>query len=245
MIKKFVNGKLKSCSSLIDALELENIKDPVISFIGAGGKTTTIKRLAKEYIEKGIPVVVTTTTHLFNEEEPWFLLEASKEKALDILKKYKMVWIGSISKKGKMSMPDRNFLNEIISLGYPVLIEADGARRLPCKAPGENEPVYIDQVTCVVNVYGVDSIDKKIEETCFRPERVSDILEKDIKEVVSEKDIAILATDKRAGRKDVSSTTDYKVIINKVDDDEKEKKAEKICDSAERLGLCDIIITGE
>lgn len=244
MIKKYENGKLNSCNSLIDALGLQKITYPVVSFIGAGGKTTTIKRLAKEYMEKDIPVIVTTTTHLYNEKEPWFLLEPSKEKALDIIEKYKMLWIGSVNKNGKMSMPEKGFLDEMISLGYPVLIEADGARRLPCKAPGENEPVYIDQVNCIVNVYGVDSVDKKIEETCFRPEIVSDILKKDPKDSISEEDLAILATDIRAGRKNTGSVSDYKVIINKVDDIIKEKKAEKICNMAERLGLYDIIITG-
>ena len=244
MIKKYDNGKLNNCGSLLEALDLENKKSPVISFIGAGGKTTTMKRIAKEFMDKDIPVIVTTTTHLFNEKEPWFLLEPSKEKAMKILEKYKMVWLGNYDKKGKIGMPDKNFLDEMMALGYPVLIEADGARRLPCKAPGENEPVYIDETTCVINVYGVDSIGKKIEETCFRPELVSKIVEKDISDYIKEKDIAKLATDERAGRKNIADKK-YNVIINKVDNTLQENIAENICKDAFDMGLCDIIVTGE
>lgn len=244
MIKKYKDNELRNFDSLIEALELEDVKKPVISFIGAGGKTTTIKRLAKEYMDKGIPVIVTTTTHLFNEDEPWFLLEPSKEKAMEILDKYKMVWLGSITKKGKMGMPEKSFLDEMIGIGYPVLIEADGARRLPCKAPGENEPVYLDQVTDVVNLYGIDSIGKKIEETSFRPEIVADIVGKDMRDVIEEKDIAKLATDVRGGRKNIGNKR-YKVVINKVDDNSKMKQAEKIGKMANELGLYDIIITGD
>lgn len=244
MIKRYDNGKLNNCGSLLEALNLEKEKSPVISFIGAGGKTTTMKRIAKEFIDEDIPVIVTTTTHLFNEKKPWFLLEPSKEKALEALEKYKMVWLGSITKKGKMGMPDKTFLDEMIALGYPVLIEADGARRLPCKAPGENEPVYIDETTCVINVYGVDSINKKIEETCFRPEIVARIVGKDINECIDEKDIAKLATDERAGRKNISNKK-YYVIINKVDNTLQKKQAENICKEAFEMGLCDIIVTGE
>ena len=244
MIKEFKNGKLNNCDSLIKTLGLHEIEKPVVAFIGGGGKTTTMKRLVKEYNKKGVPVIVTTTTHLFNENEPWFLLEPSMEKALDIIEKYKVVWIGSLTDKGKMAMPDKEFLDKMINLGYPVLIEADGARRLPCKAPGENEPVYISQVNSVVNVYGIDSIGKKIEETCFRPENVAGILGKDLKDIVTEEDVVVLATDKRAGKKDIDINMDYHVIINKVDNDVQVNQAGKICTYSDKRGLCDIIITG-
>ena len=244
MIKKYDNYKLNNCETLLDALELNGEKNPIISFVGAGGKTTTMKRIAMEYINKGIPVIVTTTTHLYNEKEPWFLLEPSKEKALKLLKQYKMVWLGKVTKNGKMGMPDKEFLDEMISLGYPVLIEADGARRLPCKAPGENEPVYIEETSCIVGVYGIDSIGKKIEEICFRPELVSNIINKDLKDFIEEKDIAILATDKRAGMKNIEDRK-YKVVINKVDNINQEKQAEKICKYVWDNGMYDIIVTGK
>ena len=244
MIKKYEDGSLIEKQSLIEALELGEIKSPVISFIGAGGKTTTIKRLCREYIEKDIPVVVTTTTHLYNENEPWFYLGKDLKEAKDILLKYKMIWVGSINKKGKMSMPDKRLLKELMELGYPVLVEADGARRLPLKAPGENEPVYLSETTHVVNLYGIDPVGKKIGDISFRPELVAEIAGKNIDDLVEEKDLAVLMTDKRAGMKNIDSNITVKIVINKADTVEDVKKARKVADYAYKIGLCDIIVTG-
>ena len=44
-----------------------------------------------------------------------------------------------------------------------VLIEADGARRLPLKVPAEHEPVIPEMTTHVLSVYGLDSIGKRSE----------------------------------------------------------------------------------
>ena len=244
MIKKYENGRLVEKQSLIDVLELYKVKNPVISFVGAGGKTTTIKKLCSEYIEKDIPVVVTTTTHLYNENMPWFYLGKDLKEAEAILLKYKMIWIGSINKKGKMSMPDEQLLKELMDLDYPVLIEADGARRLPLKAPGENEPVYLRETTHVVNLYGIDCIGRKIKDTSFRPELVAEISGKNIDDLVEEKDLAVLMTDKRAGMKNIDRNIKYSIIINKADSIEEQKKAKIVAEYAKEKGFYDIIVTG-
>ena len=41
----------------------------VIAFVGSGGKTTQLKRLAEESRRRGLRVFVTTTTHMFIEED--------------------------------------------------------------------------------------------------------------------------------------------------------------------------------
>ena len=40
----------------------------IISVVGSGGKTTLIKKLAAQYRSEGKTVLVTTTTHMFIEE---------------------------------------------------------------------------------------------------------------------------------------------------------------------------------
>ena len=39
--------------------------EKVISIVGAGGKTTLVHKLAREYHRRGKGVLVTTTTHIF------------------------------------------------------------------------------------------------------------------------------------------------------------------------------------
>lgn len=244
MIKKYCQKGCCKQTTLRKALKLEREKSPVISFIGAGGKTTTIKRLVKEYQDKKIPVVVTTTTHLKIEEKPWFLLEASKEKAMEILLKYGEVWIGEIAKEGKMQTPDEKFLEQVLEMGYPVLIEADGARRLPIKAPAIQEPVYHPKTTHVVNLYGMDSIGKTWEETCFRAELAANLLGKSVKDTVCPEDITKLILQEKGGKKDLPLQAEYFVILNKTDTRELEKLAVEICIQSKEKGFDNIIITG-
>ena len=40
----------------------------VKAFVGAGGKTTLIRQEAKKYLEQGCKVFVTTSTHMYIEE---------------------------------------------------------------------------------------------------------------------------------------------------------------------------------
>ena len=41
----------------------------VVAVCGAGGKTTYCKNLAKEYIDSGKSVCITTTTHMWNDQD--------------------------------------------------------------------------------------------------------------------------------------------------------------------------------
>ena len=43
--------------------------EKVISIVGAGGKTTLVHKLAREYHRRGKGVLVTTTTHMYVEAD--------------------------------------------------------------------------------------------------------------------------------------------------------------------------------
>lgn len=43
--------------------------DRVIAFVGAGGKTTLIQKMARELQENGKKVIVTTTTHMYRPDD--------------------------------------------------------------------------------------------------------------------------------------------------------------------------------
>lgn len=48
------------------------------------------------------------------------------------------------------------------------MLEADGAKCLPIKAPEAHEPVILPETTRVIQVYGMDGLDQSIGERCFR-----------------------------------------------------------------------------
>ena len=79
------DNNLYESKLLTEAAGLTGVKYPVVSAVGAGGKTTTLRRLADEYVQSGIPVIVTTTTHMAAGDKPWFLTEPSVEKIEGVL----------------------------------------------------------------------------------------------------------------------------------------------------------------
>lgn len=269
MIKCCENGKLVKCESLLTALGL--FGTPVVSVVGAGGKTTLITRLAEEYRRNKTPVIVTTTTHMAAENQPWFLLEPSPERAREILEQEGMVWVG-VPVQEKMKMPPVSFLEEILQWGCPVLIEADGAKHHPLKVPAEHEPVILPQTTHVVSVYGLDAVGKTFQEVCFRTELACEILGKTENDIVCPEDIAALMLSEQGGRKtvDVPETKIeksrsgnfakvdrqarkdikqncreeriYQVVLNKADNAEREEIAMKICRLAEQKEFSSITV---
>lgn len=242
MIKKYKDGKFAEYPSLFEALHLEG-KTPILSVVGAGGKTTTITALAREYQKRHIPVVVTTTTHMKIEEAPWFVLKPDKEKVKEVLDLEGMAWVGIPDKDGKMKAPTGQFLEQLIQWGVPVLIEADGSKRLPLKAPAAYEPVLLKETTHVLSLYGLDAVGRSIEEVCFRPELAAGLLKKRVTDLVCPGDILSLAMSTKSGKKGILPTMEYIMILNKADTREREHFAAKICTQAAMQGMSDILVT--
>jgi molybdenum cofactor cytidylyltransferase len=141
----------------------------VVALTGAGGKTTTLFRLADELAARGLRVVTTTTTRLAQREVdslPHALalgfppeLPAGFGALLDA---HRHVFVYSRPVEGgKVRGLDAAWLDAFL-VPHPavdaVLIEADGARRLPLKAPYPHEPVIPASATLVVPVAGLDAL---------------------------------------------------------------------------------------
>lgn len=251
MILRYEHGKLVEQRTYREALHLEADVSPVISVVGAGGKTTTIRRLAQEYADAGWKVAVTTTTHMQIETRSCFLLDESMEQLQKIMEQERQVWFGvpaPIKKTDnvkKMQAVSEDFFRQVLELRIPILLEADGSRRLPCKAPGDREPVLRKETTDVFAVYGLDAVGKSIQESCFRPEKTAEILQKKQSDLLCAEDIAVLATNVRGGRKDVLKNQRYQIVLNKADCRERVKIAEQICKKIVERECLDIIVTSQ
>lgn len=223
MVAEVIEGKLKVSSSLMEALSLERQGKPRIAAVGGGGKTTLLKRLAKEYQASGAKPAVITTTHMKAEDFPGFLIGPSVEEILETRERVGCVFAGAGAGEGKIKILPKAVLERVLELPGPVLIEADGARRLPVKIPAEHEPVLLPQVTCVLSVYGLDAVGRRISEVCFRAEMAADFLQKDAGDILE--DIAMLAVSDRAGRKGIAGSMEYMVVLNKADTDRRQETA--------------------
>lgn len=233
-LSEIVNGNLIFKSSFHEILHLSETSAPRISVTGAGGKTTTLKRLAAEYTDMGKKPVVTTTTHMFREASPLFLADPSVGEILALLDKEGCAFAGGKAENGKIKILSGEVLEAVFKLPNPVLIEADGAKMRPLKFPADHEPVILPQTTHVLYVCGLDALGRKIKEACFRPELMADFLEKSPEDVLTPRDIAALAQSGRAGRKGVEKGMQYAVILNQADSPERRGAALEVWKALEQ-----------
>ena len=156
-------------------LELGN--SPRVAFAGSGGKTTALFTLAREYSS---PVLVTVTSHL----------ELFQTKLADahIYCDNSPVWQNHLPQDifgvTLFSGPKNNrsvaglktdSLHPVLSLAdkkqIPLLVEADGSRRHPVKAPAQHEPPIPDFVDTVIYSAGLSALGKPCtSEWVHRPE---------------------------------------------------------------------------
>lgn len=165
----------------------------MIALVGAGGKTSALFGLAEAFSTDGHDVVMTTTTHLFDPrreqgrpfdqvvlEPVWdapppaeapgrdlfaevplqpgrgrrIVLASSEVPALGKLRGVAPAWIGRLP-------------------GF-ILVEADGARCLPVKAPGPHEPVIPEEADMILGIVGLDGLERSMDAaTVHRPEAFS------------------------------------------------------------------------
>lgn len=226
-VYSYKNNNIVKEKSLINALDIDLNKDKVITVVGAGGKTSTIFELGNELSNLNKKTIITTTTHMKLDKD--FLLideDFNIENLKKILQKNNLIKIGKKESDYKVKSLDEDTLKRCIDISDFLLIEGDGSKRLPLKAPKDNEPVIIQETDLVIGLIGFDSLDKKIEEICHRPELVSKLLHKNIKENINIFDLVETIKNKNGLKKNVNCK--YKVIINKVDKLEYLDKCKKI-----------------
>ncbi|MGN1031711.1 MAG: selenium cofactor biosynthesis protein YqeC, partial [Butyricicoccaceae bacterium] len=97
-----------------------------------------------------------------------------------------------------------------------LLIEADGSRGLPLKAPAAHEPVITEGTGLVIAVLGLTGIGKPIAEVCHRPEQVCALLGMRTEDSMTPEAAAMLLMSRNGLRKQVGSRR-FAVILNQAD----------------------------
>lgn len=165
--------------SLWQALSVETRRRQgpyVISFTGAGGKTSLIRRLAWEGRERGFKVLVVTTTHMFRPSR-YGVFQADKSQVRRMLEQESIAVAGREAGDQKITFVGNGFYQQICPLAELVLVEADGSRRLPLKVPGPGEPVVPCNSDMVLSVYGLSVLGQAAGKLCFRTELAMEIMD--------------------------------------------------------------------
>lgn len=190
----------------------------VTSIVGGGGKTTLMLRLARELSESGARVILTTTTHIFPPEGILTISGAKSSEIESVLQERRVVCLGVPAERGKLSRPITTF-PEMETLADYVIVEADGSKHLPLKAPAPHEPVIPAETKLVIAVAGMDGEGKMISEASFRPELYAALLETDESRKVTPADIAWVLTHEKGQHKGVARNMRFAILLNKADDE--------------------------
>ncbi len=154
-----------------------------VAIVGGGGKTSCLFALARSYAEDGKRVLATTTTNILDpdlgsaREGRGFgrILEAGEtstpESLEAILSAGPRVVLGSRRSERKLRGIGPETLSALALLFDISLVEADGSRGLPIKAPAAHEPVIPAAATVVVGVIGLDALGAPMDGSLIhRPE---------------------------------------------------------------------------
>ena len=164
----------------------------IIAFVGSGGKTTLLKKMAAQFRSEGKTVFVTTTTHMFI--EPDTLLTDDADKIIQALRETGYVMAG-IPEGEKIKALPREIYEKVCSCADVVLVEADGSKRLPLKYPNRNEPVIPENVDEIIVVCGLNAIGQKAKDVCHRLELVKACLGVDEDTVITASHVQKLVTE--------------------------------------------------
>jgi molybdenum cofactor cytidylyltransferase len=198
------------------ALRLQELPlKPVVALTGAGGKSTLLFRLGAELAAAGRQTVLTATTRLWAKQvdrAPFTILSASPQvlaQELPIsLRGYRQVLVaqGPAAEPGKVQglAPDLVCrLNGLADVDA-VVVEADGSRERPLKAPAGHEPVVPVCATHVLVVAGMRALGRPLAgDTVHRPEQAAHLAGLAVGEPLSIEAVARLLCHPQGGLKGV------------------------------------------
>lgn len=190
-------------------------KGHVISLVGGGGKTTLMYNLAAHCARKGWRVLAATTTHIM--QPPGGVWAQTDAELFRLWKCGSYAVAGTAAHGGKLTAPPQAQLERWMTLADIVLIEADGAKRMPCKVPAAHEPVLLPESDIVLAVAGLSALGRPLREVCFRLEQACALLGAAPETLLTPELLARLLASEQGGRKLVGNRR-FSVVLNQADD---------------------------
>ncbi len=187
----------------------------LIALVGGGGKTTALFALGRQLAGT---VVLTTTTKMSRERTDGFevRIRPSDEQLERALVEHRRVlaWGADTADKAIGVTADR--CDQWYDLADHVVVEADGSRRLPFKAPGPFEPVMPRRTTTAIACVGANAFGRVIVDRCHRPLRVAALAGCSPGERLTPPRAAKVLLSERGGRKGIPAGARFVVLLNGV-----------------------------
>ena len=200
-----------------------------IAFVGAGGKTTLMFRLAADLVASGYAVVTSTTTRLAVRETDLAPLCLACQSADDMLAQLPSALararhvtavgcvVRSSDRVGALPVETLRCIAALPGVDF-LLIEADGSRERPFKAPAAHEPVIPDWSTFVIPVVGLDVLGRPLcADYVHRPEIVAELARSRLGAPVTPATVAAVIGHPQGGGKNAPPRARVVPFLNKAD----------------------------
>ncbi|MGZ3675701.1 MAG: selenium cofactor biosynthesis protein YqeC, partial [Ktedonobacterales bacterium] len=192
------------------------------AFVGAGGKTTAIFQLARQM---AAPVIVTATTHMGAWQIPLadqHIIAHSPTDLAALEPRGVTLVTGPLGEDDRTQAVSEEVLlwlrDMSVARHIPLLIEADGARQKPLKAPAPHEPAIPAFVDLVVAVAGLSALGKPLEEDVVqRAEVFAGISGLSSGERIGAEALTRLLISSRGGCKNIPENARGVVLLNQAD----------------------------
>lgn len=227
---------------LVEALRLGNT--PRLAFVGAGGKSTALFQLARQLLERSPHrcVLVTASTHLAKYQLRLADQHITIHTEEHLTRLDTNLSEGVILVTGPMNEPERTSGLSPAQLDYlhtladvhqcPLLIEADGSRQRPLKAPAPHEPAIPPWAEQIVVVAGLSGMGKPLSsDWVHRPERYAELTGLNPGERITVEAIMQELSHPSGGLKNIPAQARRMVLLNQADGDEQQAIAQRMSGS--------------
>ncbi len=195
---------------------------PRLAIVGAGGKTSLLFRLARVFGT----ALLSNSAHLSLEQTRFAdrcLTVTAPEDVPEQVGQGSTLLTGPADARGRTHGLDEACLVRVRALAdrqdLTLLIEADGSRCLPLKAPAPHEPPIPPWVDAVVVVAGLSGLGHPLDEAAvYRPEVFSALSGLALGDPVSPEALAHVLTHPQGGLKNIPPTARRLALLNQADD---------------------------
>ena len=218
----------------------------VVSLVGGGGKSTAMFSLGAQLATQGKRVLLTTTTRIGLEQLDLAPAQLTFNPATESLSALMTRLQQAVDRAGQVLLISGVDKHQGKALGIPpetidalsrdgvfdaIIIEADGSKKRPFKAPASYEPVLPTSTTLVVPVFGLDVLGQPLNETMVhRVAEVSRLSGAELGTPVTVEIVAAVLTHPAGGLKAVPPTARVIPLLNKLDQVDPDE-AESLADS--------------
>lgn len=240
---------------VLDVIMIDFDNQPVVTLIGSGGKTTLMYYLADQALSGGKKVLITTTTKIYSLPQDRECLVLATDfidwlDKLQIRQRSGNYLVTGLSIQGqKIRGIPGDWIDRLAQRGIfdLILVEGDGSKQKPLKAPNESEPLIPTSTTLLLPLIGLSGIGKPLTtDTVHRVEQFSWLTGLSYGQEIGIADV--FQVYQQPGGYDLpNKLTKYQIvpILNQADDQLAEEKAVKLAELFLSSGIEKVFITAK